>query len=402
MRICGNCDECTAVDCPRRVKKHDADFAVVSDFMYTSKNASGVFCDIGTTTIASVYVENGEIIGKDLRENPQRKYGADVISRIGLQNRNRQDEIISVLKNGVGESVRAVNGKGTVYISGNTAMVNMYLGRDCLGMGSHPFTAPSLEGYDENGIVIPPQIDTFLGADVVSGLYMCDFHRNDTVNVFIDLGTNAEIAVGNKDKILLTSAAAGPAFEGGGISCGVGSVDGAISFVSLANGTVQTIGDKPPIGLCGTGIIDMVAELLKTGRIDRTGRLNEDCRIIDDIVFTQRDVRQVQLAKGAVRAGIEILLREYGVDDCDVENVYIAGGFGRYLNFDNACSIGLLPERFSGKYMSVGNSSLGGIIKLAENDDGTEQAEKIKGVSETIRLTDVAEFNDLFMKYMDF
>lgn len=400
MRICGNCNECQAKDCPRRLRSGNG-FSVVSDFAYEPRNASGVFCDIGTTTIASVRCDNGKIIKKDLRENPQRRFGADVLSRIGIQNRAYRDEVIAVLQNGVDASINAVGG-GTAYVSGNTAMVNMYLGRDCSGMGAYPFIPPSLDGCEENGIVIPPQIGAFLGADVVAGLYMCDFYDSDEINILVDLGTNAEIAIGNRNKILLTSAAAGPAFEGGEISCGVGSVEGAISFVSLKTGTMQTIGNKPPVGLCGTGIIDLMSELLRVGKMDKTGRIDEDYAIADGIAFTQRDVRQVQMAKGAVRTALEILLREYGAEPSEVANVYVAGGFGKYLNFDNACRIGLLPNKLKGKYEAVGNSSLGGIIKLAENSDGMDKMRQIKAVSEIVQLTDITEFNDLFIENMNF
>ena len=148
---------------------------------------------------------------------------------------------------------------------------------------------------------------------------MSDFDKSDKVNMFIDLGTNGEMALGNKDKMIVTSTAAGPAFEGGRISCGIGSVDGAVCGVDLKTGTLKTIADKPPVGLCGTGIIELVSELLDEKIIDKTGLLNDDYfingyKVAEDVVFTQNDIRQVQMAKSAVRAGIDVLAKSWGTE----------------------------------------------------------------------------------------
>jgi len=241
--------------------------------------------------------------------------------------------------------------------------------------------------------------------------------------LLIDLGTNGEMAIGNKEKILVTSTAAGPAFEGGNISCGVGSVSGAISDVVIdgdcVNGdntgqgvSVTTIGDKLPVGLCGTGVIAMVAELLKNELVDETGLLDED--YFDDgfviakdadgeqLVFTQKDVREMQLAKAAVRAGLETLLLRYGVDYDGVDKVYIAGGFGFKMDLDKAIAIGLLPEELKGKVEAVGNSSLAGAKEAVLVKTATEEMEHICKIAKEVGLSSDKNFNEFYMDAMMF
>ena len=230
---------------------------------------------------------------------------------------------------------------------------------------------------------------------------------SQTANMFIDLGTNGEMALGNKDKMIVTSTAAGPAFEGGRISCGIGSVDGAVCGVNLKTGTLKTIADKPPVGLCGTGIIELVSELLDEKIIDKTGLLNDDYfingyKIAEDVVFTQNDIRQVQMAKSAVRAGIDVLAKSWGTELSQIDTVYLAGGFGYGLSIEKACNIGILPREFLGKTKVIGNSSLGGCIKYAERQDGDERIGRIKEISSEISLGNSEDFEKLYIEYMNF
>ena len=406
-RFCklGRCCECTVKNCKRRQNSHEGAYSVVSDYAYIPDNASGVFVDIGTTTIATARLKNGELKSFDTRRNPQYRIGADVLSRISAQALGKHDELIGLLRSGVNESVKAVGRTDEIcYISANTVMTNMYLGNDCRSLGVYPFTAPTLDAQISDSEVILPCISGFIGADILSGLFMCDFHKNDDINLFIDLGTNTEIAIGNRYRIMTASAAGGPAFEGGGISCGTGSVEGAICSVSVVDGTVKTIGEKTPVGICGTGIVDLLAMMLKKGIMDSSGRLLKDepyC-VCDGVSFTQSDIREIQTAKGAIRAGIELAVSRYGVNKSDIENVYIAGGFGKWLDIDNACSIGLLPESFKGKYKAVGNSSLGGAVKFSETPNALECLNSIKNVCTELSVAMDDEFQELFLKYMDF
>lgn len=275
-----------------------------------------------------------------------------------------------------------------------------------------------IEGLDgaltDAQIILLPGISTYVGADISAGMLSCGFDKAEKPSLLIDLGTNGEMGVGCKDRIMVTSTAAGPAFEGGNISWGMGSVKGAICGVEIDGDKVKvnTIGDKPPIGLCGTGVIETVSELLKAELIDETGMLDEDyfddgyplakTPDGDEIVFTQQDVREIQLAKSAVRAGVETLLLRYGIGYEDVDKVYLAGGFGYKINLDKAISIGLLPEELHDKIEAVGNSSLGGTVVYLTEEDAAERMERIIGASEEIGLSTDKDFNRFYTDYMFF
>ena len=189
--------------------------------------------------------------------------------------------------------------------------------------------------------------------------------------------------IGNCDKILCTSVAAGPAFEGGNISCGSGAVKGAVTSVSFTDRIIKTVGNEKPMSVCGSGIIDFTAELVKSNVVDLSGKLDEkysgEYKLTEDISLTAEDIRNIQTAKSAVRTGIELIIKEYGANERDIENIFISGGFSKYLDIEKACIIGLLPQRFKDKYKCVGNSSLGGGVKIIE--DGLDGAEKIRSVA---------------------
>lgn len=260
-----------------------------------------------------------------------------------------------------------------------------------------------------------PGISVFVGGDIVSGLYCCDIDKADKYFLFLDLGTNGEIALGNREKIMVTSTAAGPAFEGGNIKWGVGSIEGAIAGVNIDGSKVKirTIGDKAPTGICGTGVIETVSELVRTGLVDETGCLDDEyfdegfpiAKTLkgEEIIFTQQDVREIQLAKSAIRAGTETLILRYGIKKGEISHVYIAGGFGFKLDCMKAIEIGMIPEEFKGKIEAVGNSSLGGAVKcLLSGEDGWERCSAIGDMSDEIELSSDKDFNNFYMDYMYF
>ena len=264
-------------------------------------------------------------------------------------------------------------------------------------------------------VTIFPCISAFIGGDIVSGLYALDFAQKEDINLFIDLGTNGEMALGNKDRILVTSVAAGPAFEGGNISCGTGSVAGAICALDIEynplNGNYdvnfKTLRDEPPCGICGTGVIETVAELLKNELIDETGLYREDffetgVVLADNIVFSQKDIREFQMAKAAVRAGIEILAAEYGIKMQQIKKVYLAGGFGFNLNVQKAISTGLLPEELSDKVEVVGNTALGGVVRFLADSEQMGKVQRVKNISQDIVLAKNGDFNAKYLQYMAF
>ena len=220
--------------------------------------------------------------------------------------------------------------------------------------------------------------------------------------------------MGNKDRILVTSTAAGPAFEGGNITWGTGSIPGAICSVKLEGTDVQvkTIRDQAPEGICGTGVVEITAELVREEIVSDSGVLDDEffergfplAKTPDgkEIVFTQKDVREIQLAKAAVRAGVETLLLRYGIEKEDVSRVYLAGGFGYKLDTSKAIAIGMLPEEFKDRIEAVGNSSLAGAVKYLSNPDGDKEIRKLVELSDEIGLSSDKDFNEFYMDAMFF
>lgn len=398
------CEACPNTFCRLRARyTAENQFKIISDFDYNPKAASGIAIDIGTTTVAAVKYKNGNLIDKITELNAQRLWGADVLSRIAAANRG--EDLTAPVNEQINRIIKRFDGeKDKTVIVANTAMTSLLMGWDCSGFGSYPFTAPDLDNVQEGHKTIIGAVSAFIGADIVSGLYMCGFDECDDVNMLIDLGTNGEMAIGNRKEILCTSAAAGPAFEGGGISCGTGSVDGAICALSIKEGKYEIIGEAEPFALCGTGLVELLYELRAAGYMTDDGllsdRYNGGYYVTDKILFTQQDIRLLQTAKSAIRAGIEILIDEYGA--ADVKNIYIAGGFGKSLNIKKACAIGLLPERFIERYKPVGNSALGGAVKLLDHGCDCSKTDNIKQIASDFSLAEKDSFQDLFLKYINF
>lgn len=421
-----DCSQCPNLECPRRSVINKGDFEVISEYAYNPelKQGESVICiDIGTTTIAFEFVTSEGTLKTYKIINPQRQFGADVLSRIDAANRGRLSELALLIRYALTEGFRNLTKDlgmaDKIVIAGNTAMVHLLMGYSCDTLGKYPFASKHLgtlkTTFDKvTQSNLPPVnstifggISAFVGGDIVSGLYMCDFDKSDKINMFIDLGTNGEMAIGDSKSITVTSTAAGPAFEGGRIFCGIGSVDGAICGVDLKSGTLKTIGDKPPVGLCGTGIIELISELLDEGIIDNTGLLSdnyfaEGYKLAENVVFNQQDIRQVQMAKAAIRAGIEALAEKAEIKMNDIDTVYLAGGFGYGLSVEKACRMGILPKEFLGKTKTLGNSSLGGCVKYCAHSDADERIEHIKSISNEISLGNMPEFQEMYIKYMNF
>ncbi|MCL2708045.1 MAG: ASKHA domain-containing protein, partial [Defluviitaleaceae bacterium] len=311
-------------------------------------------------------------------------------------------------------------------VSGNTTMLHLLLGTPCHSLGQFPFTAAftgiKRYGYREIfgsnefacGVTLLPGISAYVGADVAAGLVFCDTAGPKPV-VLIDLGTNGEMALVDRSRglVLVTSTAAGPAFEAGNIGHGVGSVPGAIAKVSFDPARrvydYETIGDAFPIGLCGTGVVDAAAQLVRHGFADETGLFSDE--FFDEgvliapeagIRFTQKDMREVQLAKSAVRSGLEVLLIESGLCYGDIGKVYLAGGFGYKIDLESACSLGIIPEELRSKVAAVGNSSLGGCARVLVSKKAEAEIMEIAEMAVEIGLSTHPRFNDLFMENMMF
>ena len=369
--------------------------------------------DIGTTTIAmsAVDIGSGRILGTSTGINHQRSWGADVISRMEASNQGKgallQKSIradLDLLREelGLAQDARMV-------ISGNSTMEHLLQGLSCETLGVAPYTPVDISLHEYENMTILPGISTFVGADIVSGIVACGIDQSEEICILVDLGTNGEMAIGNRNRIISASTAAGPACEGGNISCGVAGIPGAVSSVEITDGEarVETIGGLPPVGLCGTGVLETVYELLKEELVDEAGLLDDEYfddgfPVAEGIVFTNKDVREVQLAKSAVRAGLEVLLEEYGADYDQIGKLYIAGGFGQKINLEKAVGIGLLPEELLDRMVPVGNSSLAGAVMAACDPSVLERMRAVGENAEETALAENPLFSDLYMDNMFF
>lgn len=409
---------------------------IVDVFYEKAVEIYGVAIDIGTTTLGFhlVDLQTGEIKGTYSKLNTQRMYGADVISRIQSATSGNLDKLKSVIINDITTGIEMLSKDADidnrfiyeVVIAGNTTMLHLVLGLSPESIGKYPFTSTTLSLMEfsfekvfnssllDCKVSLLPGIDAFVGADITAGILHHDLFKSEKVNMLIDIGTNGEIVIGNKERILATATAAGPALEGGKISCGTGGVVGAISSVVYDHDAfvLEVIGDQKPIGICGSGIIDTIAEGVKYGWIDHTGRLSKTLKnreiVIyhdkegNDIKLTQKDIREIQMAKSALRSGIECLVEEYGVSFDRIEHVYIAGGFGSNINIESSAQIGLIPKELKDKVSISGNSSLGGTIKYLLDKKCKTSLDMIVDKSKAINLSTTAQFNNLFIKNMNF
>lgn len=373
-----------------------------------------VAIDIGTTTIAAALLdaESGRVLDTVTCVNHQRAFGADVISRIQASNDGKKEELRQLVRKDIGSLITQLGEdpeKVPVVIAGNTTMQHLLQGLSCETLGVAPFTPVDISMHRDRNHLLLPGISTYVGADIVAGIVAVGMDVSEDICLLIDLGTNGEMAIGNKDRILVASTAAGPAFEGGNISCGVAGIPGAISRVTITDGKAQceTIGDKEPIGLCGTGVLETMYELVKEEIVDETGLMDDDYvddgfPLSGDIVFTDKDIREVQLAKSAIRAGAETLIKEFGTDYSGISKLYLAGGFGQKIDLEKAAGIGILPEELIGKTEAAGNTSLQGAVMAARDDAVLGRYLHAVAVSGEVSLSESTLFNELYVQYMFF
>jgi len=402
-------------------------------------DAYAVAIDIGTTTIVfeAIDLSSGIAMKSLSMVNRGRLYGHDVMTRITHSVQGARDAIHQIMHDdlimGIAELIHQCKFSSAqlkkIVVAGNTTMMHILqnFALDSLGVAPFQPISTDIKHWDAQrlfktlnvtcDVILLPCISAFVGADTVSGLLFCGWQQDTAPHLFIDIGTNGEIALFHDHKITCTSSAAGPALEGGNISCGIASIPGAIYNIRYSEEknvfNIRTINDVSPAGLCGTAIIDLMSELLTHDLMDPSGVLNKNAPCIldknvmivsgaDPILFSQNDVRAVQLAKASLRAGIEILLEDANLSHEDIKTVYLAGGFGYNINVTNACRIGLLPMAFQNKTIAVGNASLGGCALLATHPTLTPKLNEIKHHARDIGLMDHPSFHDLFIEYMTF
>ena len=377
------------------------------DIKYDKKQGYGTVTDIGTTTVASYLfdLESGKYIDSLCRENPQIKYGADVISRIDFARKNGNDILMTEIVRTVDKMTSSLGTNiSESVILGNTTMLHFYKGFSTDKMAVAPFTPSELFGKQIGNTYFPKCISPFIGADVICGILAADLCSHNTA-LLLDIGTNCETVLWHKGSVFCCSSAAGPAFEGANISCGVASVRGAIDRVYIKDGHVEfsTIGHEKPCGLCGSGLIDAASCMLKTGFMDTTGYIENNYPIGDSgFALTQNDIRQLQMAKAAVRAGIDALLCRADTSISSIEKIYLAGGFGSRIDIHSCEKIGLLPSGISEKTISLGNAAAaGGAIMLMKNDERIK-TEAIADKAVFVSLADDNAFSDSFIRYLSF
>ena len=372
--------------------------------------------DIGTTTLAlaMVSLDEKQIIKVVTRSNPQRVFGADIMSRIDYCAKNSVKDLNDVIIEQINEMIAEFGQKEIemLYVSANTTMLHLFFNVDCSSIGVAPYTPAFLDSrYTEASelglkgvkrVMGLPSISSFVGADLVSGLNYVGFPKKDKYNLLIDLGTNAEIILFTEGDVLCTAAAAGPCFEGANISCGMSATAGAIyafSFDEKGEKRVSTISDAPAIGICGTGLIDVMAELVRNGTIDESGVMDDDYMIENEVMLSRQDIRQFQLAKSAVYSAIFALMNLRNVTVDMIEKMYISGGFSAKINIQNAVDTGLLPKELMDRCVAINNSSLLGAFKYAcEGNDLSVYLDN----AEYVDLSSDAAFTELFVENMFF
>ena len=377
-------------------------------------NGVGLAVDVGTTSVAAYLydTETGALLAEKCVENPQRTKGADVISRILCALQGESAQLQAQITDCLSDLARELSEKagvampGTRVIVGNTAMLSLATGTDVRPMAAAPFELPRAFGEWEDETYYPPCISAYVGADMTAAILTSDMCRDpNKTALLLDVGTNGEMALWHKGKLLCCSTAAGPAFEGAGISCGSLAIPGAICAVKAQDGqlTYETIGGRPAIGLCGTGLIDTAAALLELGILEDSGYMEEDASIGDSgLYLTRADIRQLQLAKAAIRAGVDTLLAQAGIGYDAVDTVYLAGGFGSYLHSDTCGAIGLIPPDLIGKIRVLGNAAGKGAAMMLLSREEMARAEEIAAMAETIELSSSAVFMEHYVDSMMF
>ena len=379
----------------------------------------GAAVDVGTTTIALRLYElkTGACVGASGMRNPQTAVAADVMGRIGAALEGQlealrlqvQDAIAVLLEQACAQAGRPRSQVDALVITGNTTMLYLLTGRNPEALSHAPFEADCLFDAEADLLgcraYLPPCMNAFVGADITCAVLFAGQCAREGVSLLCDVGTNGEIALWKDGVLHVSSTAAGPAFEGAGISCGCGSVRGAIDRVRLGADGVEAdvIGGGEAVGVCGSGLIDAIAAFLSCGEIDETGATEADrLELRDGVALLPRDVRAVQLAKAAIAAGIETLLEAAGATVDEVETLYIAGGFGSHLNVESAARIGLFPAALTPRVQVLGNAALAGAARLLLDRGALRDVREIARRARHINLGGNSRFNEHYMDQMFF
>lgn len=456
--ICSTCAKCRHAELINEANDRKTKlFVYPDDFTADAGSGKGVAFDIGTTTVVGMLwdLESGKLLCTRAATNPQNEFGMDVMSRITYcgknceRNKELKDRIVGCLNDMIRKMCKkarcSTDEISKVSICGNTTMSHIAAGFSPESLAVAPF-APAYTGMlrmkaimtglslrPMTDVVILPNIAGHVGGDITAGAAASRVLEREGLNLFIDIGTNGEMIMSDGELAYACSTAAGPAFEGASIECGMRAADGAIEKVWIEDGSVmfRTIGETKPQGICGSGLIDLVAQMLDAGLINKKGRLisAEDAEeaglpqgiverlaeydgkrefvIVededgDDIVITQNDIREVQLAKGAVAAGVSLMLDKMGKTIDDIDKVMVAGAFGSYIDKESAVRIGLLPAVGMEKIISVGNAAGTGVSMALVSEVELKNAEELPKKVRHLDLAAEEKFQKTYMKAMGF
>jgi uncharacterized 2Fe-2S/4Fe-4S cluster protein (DUF4445 family) len=398
-----------------------------SAFAFTPRHGLGVAVDVGTTTIVAQLLDlaTGNVLAVRTALNPQARYGADIMSRVGFAVAdNGQSTLVEAIRRHVGKSVGELldaAGKpaallAEILLVGNTVMHHLFCNLSVEPLSHYPFESPSLGAQIFRGsdlgwefaadvrVEFLPCIGGFVGSDILAGVHAKHLHESSELTALIDLGTNGEIVLGNRDRLLCCSTAAGPAFEGARIHMGMRAATGAVSEISVRDGRMicHVLGNVAPRGICGSGLVDAVAAALDLGLVRPTGRLNNaggSLSLCPPVKISQTDIRELQLAKGAIAAGVRMLLQDFGASPAEVSKVHLAGAFGNYVNIESAVRIGLMvfdPEQIQ----PAGNTALLG-AKMAMFGDRSALARLADRIQHR-SLSEKKDFQDIYVEEMMF
>ena len=403
--------------------------------------------DIGTTTVAGYLLDGrtGEQLSTVSALNTQTEYGADVIMRANYSLEHGAEELSTNIRMLLRKLIDTLCEKTKkdpediyqVSVVGNTCMHHLFLGIVPDSLVHAPYNPAISQGlffsaerfnlgiHPGGQLIVLPVIAGFVGADTVACLLAVNLEEEEKMTLMIDIGTNGEIVLGNKKHRIACSTAAGPAFEGAKIACGMRGAEGAIEHAQLVEGRLKykVIGDGRPTGICGSGLIDLIACLLDAGVIDESGKLVEDSHVVQidentkaaylladssesgnekPVYLSQKDIREVQLAKGAIAAGIALLTKQMGITLEEIEQVYIAGAFGNYMDPKGACRIGMLPGILKDRIIPVGNAAGEGAKLALLNKEELKRAERLARHTEFLELAALSEFQDQFVDELEF
>ena len=382
--------------------------------------------DLGSTTVVAYLMDGrtGELLSTKSTLNPQRQYGADVVMRCGYVLEHGPEALSSCIREAIdrllgeaaAEAGRRKEDIVKIIMAGNACMHHLFLELPVDTLVRAPYVPKVKDTVKTEAsgcgihvcqnaqLIWLPNIGGFVGADTTACMLAAEFDKREELTLMVDIGTNGEMVLGNREGYTVCSTAAGPAFEGAKITCGMRGSDGAIDHVYLENSEVKfhVIGGGKPAGICGSGLLDAVHCLLQTGWIREDGYMKEPWHFSDEVYLCQKDVRELQLAKAAIAAGVQLLCRKRGCRIEEIRTLLLAGAFGNYLDPDSACGIGLLPEALRDRIVPVGNAAGAGARLAVLSEREFARAEEMAAKAGFLELATEPDFMDVYVDEMSY